>query len=305
MKVLFISSGNVEFGISIIVKNQGESLRKAGIDVNYFTIKGKGIFSYLKHIFILHTYLRENDFDIFHAHYSLSGFTASLAGCKPLIVSLMGSDIKSGIIEKQIIRLFCFFRWKSVVVKSYSLKKDIGLKKAVIISNGVNLDLVKPSIKKRSSEKKIVLFGADPDRNVKNFSLAEKAVSLLHNDNIVLRTIHSLPHDELIGEINNSDVLLITSLWEGSPNLVKEAMACNCPVVATNVGDIAWLFGNEPGHFLTGFNCYDVAEKLRLALSFAQENVRTNGRQRIITLELDSGSIATKLVSLYQSVLKG
>lgn len=93
MKVLFVSSGNSEFGISPIIKNQGESLKQNGIDLYYFTIKGKGIKGYLKNIPILKKYLKNHNYDIIHAHYSLSAIVATLSGAKPLVVSLMGSDI--------------------------------------------------------------------------------------------------------------------------------------------------------------------------------------------------------------------
>lgn len=88
MKVLFISSGNSEFGISPIVKNQGESLKQNGIDLDYFTIKGKGIKGYLKNIPILKKYLKNHNYDIIHAHYSLLTIVASLLGAKLLFVSL-------------------------------------------------------------------------------------------------------------------------------------------------------------------------------------------------------------------------
>ncbi len=93
MKVLFVSSGNSEIGISPIIKNQGESLKQNGIDLYYFTIKGKGINGYLKNIPILKKYLKYHNYDIIHAHYSLLAIVATLSGAKPLVVSLMGSDI--------------------------------------------------------------------------------------------------------------------------------------------------------------------------------------------------------------------
>ena len=58
MKILFISSGNRYDNISPIVYSQGESLKNIGIDVYYFTIYGKGIYGYLKHISILKRYLK-------------------------------------------------------------------------------------------------------------------------------------------------------------------------------------------------------------------------------------------------------
>ena len=95
MKLLFVSSGNSKNGISTIIKNQGVSLKNQDIELDFFTIEGKGIKGYLKSIPYLKKQLKENKYDIVHAHYSLSAFTASLAGAKPLIVSLMGSDVKS------------------------------------------------------------------------------------------------------------------------------------------------------------------------------------------------------------------
>lgn len=104
--------------------------------------------------------------------------------------------------------------------------------------------------------------------------------------------------------INAADCTLLTSFSEGSPQFVKEAMACNSPVVATDVGDIAWLFGNEPGHYLCGFDPEDVAEKIQAALEFSYKFGKTQGRKRIMALGLDSESVAGKILSIYQSVLK-
>jgi glycosyltransferase involved in cell wall biosynthesis len=81
-------------------------------------------------------------------------------------------------------------------------------------------------------------------------------------------------------------------------------MACNRPIVATNVGDIEWLFGNEQGHFLSSFEPQDVAEKIIKALKFAESEKGTTGRKRIIELKLDSDSVAKKIIRVYQEILK-
>ena len=95
MNILFVSSGNSKTGISPIIKNQGESLINSGANVTFFTIKGKGIIGYLKNVLPLKRLLRKNEYDVVHAHYSMSAFVATLSGAKPLMVSLMGSDVKS------------------------------------------------------------------------------------------------------------------------------------------------------------------------------------------------------------------
>jgi len=303
MRVLFISSGNKAEGIGTIVKNQGDSLIDIGVQLMFFTIKGKGLFSYLKNIMVLRKYYKVHEFDIFHAHYSLSAFTATLAGCKPLVVSLMGSDLKVGYIHKLIIRILAKWQWKNVIVKSESMKRGIHAKSSHVIPNGVNLDKVRPAAPSvNPSAEHIVLFASDPTRHAKNYSLAKEAVSLLDSSQFAqLKVVFSKKHSIILDEINNASVLLVTSLYEGSPNIIKEAMACNCPVVSTNVGDVKWLFGNEPGHFLTGFDPVDVAEKIKQAIAFSEQEGRTEGRQRIKKLGLDAVTVAEKVLDCYSS----
>lgn len=91
-KILFVSSGNIlKFGISPIVKNQGNSLGKIGLDISYFGIKGKGLHNYLANIGQLRSFIKSNHFDVIHAHYSLSGIIATLTLTRiPIVVSLMG-----------------------------------------------------------------------------------------------------------------------------------------------------------------------------------------------------------------------
>ncbi|NLM68359.1 MAG: glycosyltransferase family 4 protein [Enterococcus sp.] len=301
MKVLFISSGNYGDLISPIVQNQGESLIQKGLIIHFFPIRGKGLLSYLRHVLILRNYRRKNSYDLFHAHYSLSAFVATLAGCKPLIVSLMGSDTKCGFIIKKVIQMLGIRRWNAVIVKSDSMKTDIGIEGVKIIPNGVDLKrVITKREKKTNSKEKKVLFAADPQRDVKNYQLANEAISLINNDNIVLNVAFARSYDQIIEEINNSDLVLLTSFWEGSPNIIKEAMACNCPIVTTEVGDVKWILGNTNGCYITSFDPGDVAEKIKGALNFGRQ---TDGRQRLIELGLDSDTVATKLIHIYEEIL--
>jgi glycosyltransferase involved in cell wall biosynthesis len=311
MKVLFVSSGNSEKGISPIVKSQGESLRKAGVDIEYFTVVGKGLNGYLKNVLPLKRHIKKNSFDIIHAHYSLSALVATLAGSKPLVVSLMGSDIRLGFLYQQAVKFSSYVRWKVLIVKSKDMQDNARIQSARIIPNGINIDLFKPLSKDASlnrlgwdKDKTHILFAANPAREVKNYKLLERAWELLDNSHQVeLHVLENVPHQDIPIHMNASDLVVLTSLWEGSPNVVKEAMACNCPVVATDVGDISWLFGNEPGHYLCGFDPEDVAHKLNLALDFAEKHSRTNGRKRILELGLDAESVAKRIVEVYEATL--
>ena len=100
-----------------------------------------------------------------------------------------------------------------------------------------------------------------------------------------------------------ADVVLLTSVTEGSPNVIKEAMACNCPIVSTDVGDVREVLGNTEGCYISGLDPVEVAEKTKKALEFSYTKGRTKGRQRIIELGLDSESIAKKIVEVYKKAL--
>ena len=306
MKVLFISSGNSRNGISPIIKNQGESLKAKGIELDYFTIKGKGIMGYLNNIPRLRKFLAANHFDIVHAHYSLSAFTASLSGAKPLVVSLMGSDVHAGTFYKFVIKLFETIFWSKTIVKSKSMYDQISIKKAEIIPNGVEFNRFKPLSKFESQEslgwdinKKHVLFAAIPIQVVKNFELAGKAFDLLNLKHVELHYLNDVSNEQMPIYHNASDLILLTSLWEGSPNVIKEAMACNIPIVATDVGDVKEIIAKTEGCYVATFEAHDIAEKIQLALDFGN---RTTGRNDIGHLE--SGIIAKKIIDLYNSVLR-
>jgi len=100
-----------------------------------------------------------------------------------------------------------------------------------------------------------------------------------------------------------SDVILLTSLWEGSPNVIKEAMACNCPIVTTDVGDVRWIIGDTEGCYIASLDPNDYSLKMKKALDFAQKSGKTNGRNRIIYLGLDADTIALRIIGVYEKVL--
>lgn len=305
MKILFVSSGNSN-KVKTVVKNQADSLIAQGIEIHFFLIKGRGVLGYLKNIFYLKKILNKTHFDIIHAHYSLSAFVASLAGAKPLVVSLMGSDVKSGFLYKKLIQLFyIIFSWRILIVKSQDMKKSLGIKSAHIIPNGVDINHFKPLNKIECQEKlnwderfQHILFAADPKRSEKNYILAEESIKLTQNNSIQIHILENVSFSEMPLWFNASDLVLLTSLWEGSPNVIKEAMACNRPIVATDVGDVRKVIGNTEGCYVTSFNANEVKENLLKALAFGEI---TNGRENI--KYLDSILVAQKIIDLYQLVL--
>jgi len=315
MTILFVCSGNSRFGIVPFVKFQGESIAKLGHTVKYFTVKGKGVFGYLKNILRLRSASKECD--LVHAHYGLIGFLCAISFLgKPVFLSIMGDDaygsynIKG---RKTLSSIFIIFLTKiavisaqQIIVKSLNIYHCIPNKKnATIIPNGVDLELFKPAdrnvvknILKLETNKKLVLFLSDPHDPRKNYHLFKEAQKLLIDLNIDFIAPYPVEPSEIVLYLNACDVLVLTSFNEGSPNIIKEAMACNIPIVSTDVGDVREVIKNTEGCYITTFDSDDVAEKIKKALAFGK---RTTGRQDIKHLE--SSVVADRIINIYNKII--
>lgn len=304
MKVLFVSSGNSLTKISPIIKAQGDSLSQAGVEIDYFQVIGRGFRGYLKNVMPLRRKLKKHKYDLVHAHFSLSGFVASLAGASPLVVSLMGWNIEKEPLRTAV-RLFNRFSWRACIVKSQKMKATSGLSNVHVVPNGVDLDLFRPMDRAEAQDhlgwergKTHFLLAADPKRPIKNVELAKQAFRIIDNEKMELHFLGGVPHDEMVYHYNASDVVFLTSFAEGSPNVIKEALACNCMVVSTDVGDVAERFGDNPACFLAEPNPEDVAAKLMQALQYSGE---VNTRKQVENLS--SSQIAKEIIAIYSQAL--
>jgi len=308
MKVLFVSSGNSHYGIVPFIKSQGESLIEKGIDLVFFKIKGNGIRGYLKNIKLLRNHINQNSYDIIHAHYGLTGLVCVMAHTKvPVVLSVMGSDAygafnidgkreKSSYLDMFITQIALLFV-KAIIVKSSNILKFVPyLNKSYIIPNGVNFKLFKPYKNKLNC--KSVLFLANNSDPRKNYKLLKSALELLRNKDVLLLNPYPIDQSQFPHFLNKASVFVLTSYNEGSPNVIKEAMACNIPIVATDVGDIKKVIGNTKGCYISSFESQDVADKIQKALDFGK---RTTGREDVKHLE--SSVIADKIIEVYKSVL--
>lgn len=316
MKVLFVSSGNSDYGIVPFIRNQGESLKQAGIDIDYFTIIGKGIKGYYKNIGRLKKHINENNYDIIHAHYSLIAMVTVLTFCrKPLVVSLMGSDAYGDydlkgrrvlssyfpMLITQIVQPFA----DAIIVKSKNIRKYVySGKKTSVVPNGVNFERFRPMDQKECRKKlnlpenkKIILFLANTDDPRKNFKLLKEAEPHLGQKAKIINP-YPIKNKDFPFYLNACDVFVLTSYNEGSPNVIKEAMACNCPLVSTDVGDVKEVISGVEGCYLTSFDPEDVADKINKALNFGG---RTKGRKHINHLRDEK--IAQKIINIYKSIL--
>ena len=187
------------------------------------------------------------------------------------------------------------------------MNNHLNLFSYVVMPNGVDTERFKPldknESKKRlnfSREEKIVVFVANPSRKEKNYKLAEDSVALTKTKNVKLIPVFNVPNNKIPIYLNASDVLILTSKYEGSVNVVKEAMACNTPIVSTDVGDVKKNIEGLTNCYLSESNSKQLAQKIDIALS---DSNRSNGREQIFNMNLDSVSVARKLIKMYEEQL--
>jgi teichuronic acid biosynthesis glycosyltransferase TuaC len=318
MKVLVVSSGNAG-QLAPFVKEQIDALSAYPIEFDYYFIVGKGIFGYLSNIVRLNKKINSYKPDIIHAHYGLSGFLALFVkrGC-PLVTTFHGNDINpihSGKFLKPNLNKFLSFITSIFSNFSVFVNKELASQikarpgKFSVIPCQVNPVLFypidKPEARRQCSllpEKKYILFSSSFDTHIKNSPLAKAASRSIKDAELIELKGYSRKEVNLL--LNACDVALLTSINEGSPQFIKEAMACNRPIVSTDVGDVRWVIGNTEGCFITGFEPADVSEKIQMALEFSLSQGSTYGRERILELGLTSKEIAKKIVSVYNKIIQ-
>ena len=313
MKVLFLVAYIDNYRhMNTFIYSQGEALRKIGIDIEYFFLKGPGFTKYLKGIFDLNGYIKKHHLDLIHAHYSYNGYVATFQNQYPVVVSFMGTDLleNPGIVKKmanRIINRKIFRRAAKVIVKSIEMKKIIDNELVELLPNGVDTEVFFPIDKAEARSKlnltqvkKYILFAADPQIKVKNYELACRAFNEIRNKDIELLTVYNKSQEELNLYFNACNVLLFTSFYEGSPNIIKEAMAANTPIVAVNVGDAGDRLSEVVNCYLCTHNHTELARNI---LNAIENQSRSNGRDILIKQGLDSGNISKRLKKIYEAVI--
>jgi glycosyltransferase involved in cell wall biosynthesis len=191
--------------------------------------------------------------------------------------------------------------WNATIVKSQRTAKQLELP-VEIIPNGVNLEVFQAQDTSAARKtvgfengKKYIIWCSNPERPEKDWALAQAAVSDIDAE---LVAIYNKTPQEVCTYMNAADCLLLTSVSEGSPNVIKEAMACNCPIVTTNVGDVSERLKNLEGCCVVDSRePKELAEAMNKALKFGK---RTEGRERIIADQLEISQIAKRIKEIYE-----
>lgn len=304
MKILIVASYNKGYFAPFILE-QADALRQIGCEVDYFGVVGKGIKGYLSAFSALSKKIKSFKPDVIHAHYGLSGLLANLQRKSPVVTTYHGSDINLPNVLRFSKIAMKLSAWNIFVSQR---NVDIAQPKSnyILLPCGVNLpNYVEEDITAAKEKlnwnpnKKYILFAGAFDNKVKNAKLAQDSVALL--EKIELLELKGYTREQVIALFYAVDAFLMTSFTEGSPQVVKEAMACDCPIVSVDVGDVAERIEGLGGCYIAERNPQDIASKLQQALSL---KTRTKGRERIIELGLTNDLVAKKLLEIYEDVLK-
>jgi glycosyltransferase involved in cell wall biosynthesis len=303
----------------IFIRRQVESLSREGVHPDVLVING-----YLSPaayavagLALARANLRRRQYALVHAHGGEAAFAARCYLRAPLLVSYMGDDLlgtprADGIVparsrlRRRVIRR-CAHLVDATITKSAELERALPprvRRRNLVLPNGVDPEHFSPIPRTDarrqlgwSATERIALFVGDPEIPRKRHWLAAAACTEAGRRlrDLRLHVASSVDPARLPVLMSGADCLLLTSSIEGSPNVVKEALMTNLPVVATRVGDLETvLVGVEPS-FLCDATSPPLANALVQCLG---EPRRSNGRSR--SDWLSSSAIARRLIELYE-----
>lgn len=286
------------------ITEQVEAIEKQGVECKYFGVDGKGIIGYIRQIPKLWKAIREFHPDIIHAHYGLCGLLANYQRRIPVVTTYHGSDIN----DPKVLRLS-----KKAIRRSrfniFVSQKNVDLanpqKDFALIPCGINLEDY-PVVEKSEARqqrgldlsKKFVLFAGAFDNRVKNAPLAKTAMELVPGAELLELKGYTRP--QVASLMQACDAILMTSFTEGSPQVIKEAMACGCPIVSVDVGDVRERIEGIDGCYVSGREPESIASCVKKALAY---NGRTQGRKSIEHNGHSNDVVAARIISIYEKLI--
>ncbi|PYU63734.1 MAG: hypothetical protein DMG49_27955 [Acidobacteria bacterium] len=317
MTAIYPTPANPAFGS--FVRTQAESLKRAGVDIEVLVLRGRfRKLIYPKGVFQLRRRLAGSPADLVHAHYSYVGMIARTQWKVPVVVTFHGDDLLGTVMEsgektrssalivaagKRLAR-----HVDAVIVQTSEMASKLEEANVFVIPHEVDFEVFRPTDREQAratlglaAGKKYLLFAANPQVPVKRFPLAKSAADYLRKRDpaIELLVVYKEPQERLALFMSACDALVFPSYQEGSPNVIKQAMACNLPIVATDVGDVRQIIEKTKGCYVSKPSVTEFAARINEIL---QHRERTDGREHI--RHLDSAAVSERVIEVYEQVLR-
>ncbi len=306
------------------VREHVEALVEEGVEVDIvFVNPREGKRRYLTEMPRLARAMRGGHYDVLHAQHSYcavqtAGLRSVLGIHTPLLFTIHeGEAYSSSSVGRSTTLTKRLAYWKRlkrlaldvsdhVVTVDERLLAVLGYRGPYsVIAPAVNTDLFRPldraECRRRLGlplEEAILFFPASTARPEKGADLFKAALARLD------RKVHvvyggQIERAEMPLYMNAADVVVQTSHFEASPMVVKEAMACDTPVVSTDVGDVSALFGGAPGCFCTDRDPHMIAAASRQALELIGP---VGARERVLAGGLSPTSVAGRYREVYREM---
>jgi glycosyltransferase involved in cell wall biosynthesis len=308
--------------VSAFVKTQIESLTRVGVQTEVWNLGAhhKGSYKYWRGVLEVRRRARLGRFDLLHAHYGYSGWVARLQWHRPVVVSFMGGDVlglraPQGHVRRSSLPIVASNKLlarlaDAVIVKSAHMARVLSPVPARVIANGVDTRLFHPADRTCArqhlgwaDDRYYVLFPGLPSRPEKCWWLAQQAIhaaGFAVSRPIELIPLAGIPRDRVPVYMNACNALLMTSSSEGSPNAVKEALACDLPIVSVPVGDVEEVIAGVEGSVICARDPLVLGSALARVL---RDGERCAGRVAIDHLGLDLDNVARRVRAVYDEVL--
>jgi glycosyltransferase involved in cell wall biosynthesis len=303
------------------VRTQVEALRAAGVDMDLIVADGdRGTISaYRAALAQIHRVAREGSADLIHAHFCYPGVVARAQRKLPVVVTFHGSDLLGDIgpdgrvtargraqrmLGRSLTRVI-----DAAIVQSEQMAGEVtATTPTYVIPHEVDLSVFRPWPRADACAKlgldpdrKRVLFAADPSIAVKGFPFARSVAEGLaaRGIDVDLHVVYRETQDGLAMHMSASNVLIFPSFQEGSPNIIKQAMACGLPLVTTDVGDVRERLAGAPGCFILPRVERAFIDGITTLL---QRGDRTDGPSRLADLLPEV--VAQRVMRVYEDVLE-
>jgi teichuronic acid biosynthesis glycosyltransferase TuaC len=244
------------------VRDQVDELRKLGVEIDVFSFPpGRG--EYAPATRRLRGLLKQERFDLVHAHYGLPGWCALLAGGRPLLVTFHGTDVRHPVVGPLSRRLAWRCDLVAAVSRSLFEPEDDrpGLPHvpgSAVLPTGPDLGRFSPQPRAAAREAlgldrdgRYLFFPANPARPEKRHDRAAELASACEAD---LLSGGAIDPDAMPTWVNAADAILVTSDYEGFGLAAVEALACEVPVLSTPVGIAPYALAGIDGCLCAPFD---------------------------------------------------